>query len=85
MDLLLSLTYAAAAEHATRNILPTGLGLMVQDVTKDPPEDEPELLDFDQLDQNTVRSHTVPQTFQYPNSLPRKKKQLFISSIHCPL
>ena len=63
MDLLLSLTYAAAAEHATRNILPTGLGLMVPDVTKDPPEDEPELLDFDQLDQNTVRSRTVPQTF----------------------
>ena len=85
MDLLLSLTYAAAAEHATRDILPTGLGLMVPDVTKDPPEDEPKLLDFDQLDQDTVRSHTIPQTFQYPNSLPRKKKQLFISSIHCPL
>ena len=84
MDLLLSLTYAAAAEHATRNILPTGLGLIVPDVTKDPPEDEPGLLDFDQLDQDTVRSHTVPQTFQYPNSRPRKKKQLFISSIHCP-
>ena len=59
MDLLLSLTYAAAAEHATRNILPTGLGLMVPDVTKDPPEDEPKLLDFDKMDQDAVSSHTL--------------------------